>query len=86
MNTPGVAGGNWQWRFRAGELNDWHVGRLAEMAELYGRAPEKPDAEKKPSAATGTAVRVAADGNGAGGDAADAGGEADEPAERHPHD
>ena len=32
------------------------------------------------------AVRVAADGNGAGGDAADAGGEADEPAERHPHD
>jgi 4-alpha-glucanotransferase len=62
MNTPGVAGGNWQWRVRDGMLNDWHVGRLAEMAELYGRAPEKPDAEKKPSAATGTVVRAAADG------------------------
>ena len=83
MNTPGVAGGNWQWRFRAGELNDWHVGRLADMAELYGRAPEKPDAAKKPSAATGTVVRVAADGNGTGD--ADAGAGADEPAGRHPH-
>ena len=62
MNTPGVASGNWQWRFRAGELNDWHVGRLAEMAELYGRAPEKPDAARKPSAATGTVVRSAPDG------------------------
>ena len=56
MNFPGVASGNWQWRFRAGAIGDWHVGRLAEMAELYGRAPEKPDAVKKPSAATGTAV------------------------------
>jgi 4-alpha-glucanotransferase len=56
MNVPGVAGGNWQWRFKADAINDWHVGRLAEMAELYGRAPEKPGAVKKPSAATGTAV------------------------------
>src|SRR5262249_18475716 len=56
MNLPGTASGNWQWRFRADAINDWHVGRLAEMAELYGRAPEKPDAKKKPSAATGTAI------------------------------
>ena len=62
MNTPGVASGNWQWRFTAGALTDWHVGRLAEMAELYGRAPEKPDAVRKPSAATGTVVAVAGDG------------------------
>ena len=58
MNYPGRPSGNWQWRFRGDALNDWHVGRLAEMAELYGRAPEKPDAVKKPSAATGTVVRL----------------------------
>jgi 4-alpha-glucanotransferase len=56
MNFPGVASGNWRWRFRSGAIGDWHVGRLAEMTDLYGRAPEKPDAVKKPSAATGTAV------------------------------
>jgi len=60
MNFPGEPSGNWQWRFRAGAIGDWHVGRLAEMAELYGRAPEKPGAVKKPSAATGTAVAAAA--------------------------
>jgi len=60
MNLPGVASGNWQWRFRAGAIGDWHTGRLAEMTELYGRAPEKPGAVKKPSAATGTAIAVAA--------------------------
>ena len=79
MNTPGVAGGNWQWRFRAGALNEWHVGRLAEMAELYGRAPEKPDAVKKPSAATGTVVRTAAD------DADGDGGQPDEGDAGQPH-
>ena len=79
MNTPGVAGGNWQWRLRAGALNEWHVGRLAEMAELYGRAPEKPDAVKKPSAATGTVVRTAAD------DADGDGGQPDEGDAGQPH-
>jgi 4-alpha-glucanotransferase len=71
MNTPGVASGNWQWRFTAGALNDWHVGRLAEMAEMYGRAPEKPDAVKKPSAATGTVVAVAGNGADVGDDDVD---------------
>ncbi|HEY8515823.1 MAG TPA: 4-alpha-glucanotransferase [Candidatus Binatia bacterium] len=62
MNHPGRPSGNWQWRMRADAITDWHVGRLAEMAELYGRAPEKPGAVKKPSAATGTVVRAATDG------------------------
>jgi 4-alpha-glucanotransferase len=71
MNFPGVASGNWQWRFHAGAIGDWHVGRLAEMAELYGRAPEKPDAVKKPSAATGTAVAAGAPGDRADDDELD---------------
>jgi len=56
MNTPGIAGGNWQWRFRSGDLRDWHVGRLAEMAELYGRAPAQRGPGSTPAAAAGTAA------------------------------
>ncbi|MEW6272245.1 MAG: 4-alpha-glucanotransferase [Thermodesulfobacteriota bacterium] len=69
MNYPGRPSGNWQWRFRPGTITDWHVGRLAEMAELYGRAPEKPGAVKKPSAATGTAIAVGATDGGPSGEA-----------------
>ncbi len=40
MNTPGRASGNWTWRFRWEQIEPWMVSRLAEMAELYGRAPQ----------------------------------------------
>jgi 4-alpha-glucanotransferase len=37
MNTPGIAGGNWGWRFRWEELPAGATERLREAAELFGR-------------------------------------------------
>lgn len=37
MNTPGVAAGNWQWRFRESEYDSEIVNRLKRLTELYDR-------------------------------------------------
>lgn len=37
MNIPGTTDGNWRWRFRADQLTDSHVNRLAELTDIYGR-------------------------------------------------
>lgn len=37
LNTPGVAEGNWSWRFTDADLNDKLAARLFETAKLYGR-------------------------------------------------
>lgn len=37
MNTPGVAAGNWQWRYTADMLTDELAARLKSVTELYGR-------------------------------------------------
>lgn len=37
MNTPGIAGGNWRWRFRWEQLQPWMVSRLRELTEQTGR-------------------------------------------------
>ena len=37
MNTPGILGGNWQWRMTPGQLSDALAGTLAEYARIYGR-------------------------------------------------
>ncbi|NBC47031.1 MAG: 4-alpha-glucanotransferase [Gammaproteobacteria bacterium] len=39
MNRPGVAIGNWQWRFQWDELDDALPARFAHLVELYGRRP-----------------------------------------------
>ena len=39
MNMPGVATGNWRWRVPPGQPDDWALGRLTEMTEVYGRVP-----------------------------------------------
>lgn len=42
FNTPGAPQGNWQWRFRAEQLEQLarqSTGYLRELAALYGRAP-----------------------------------------------
>ena len=44
FNTPGVAAGNWQWRYRAEQLStlrEQSSGYLYELGALYGRLPEK---------------------------------------------
>jgi 4-alpha-glucanotransferase len=38
MNTPGVAEGNWKWRFRPEQFRDGMIERLAEMTVRYRRA------------------------------------------------
>jgi 4-alpha-glucanotransferase len=42
MNQPGRPAGNWGWRLRDGVLTDAVLGRLADLTELYGRAPAAP--------------------------------------------
>ncbi|MDR2452378.1 MAG: 4-alpha-glucanotransferase [Candidatus Accumulibacter sp.] len=41
MNRPGIAEGNWEWRFTWNQVAAWHAERLAELARLYGRAPRR---------------------------------------------
>lgn len=41
MNTPATGEGNWQWRFRDGDLTDELAARLREMTELFGRVDGK---------------------------------------------
>lgn len=40
MNTPGILGGNWQWRMLPGQLTDALAQKIAGMTHLYGRAEE----------------------------------------------
>ena len=40
MNTPGVTGGNWQWRYRSGALDDEIALWLADLTLTYGRTPK----------------------------------------------
>ena len=37
MNTPGIAGGNWQFRFKDGSLSDEKADGLAYLTKLYNR-------------------------------------------------
>jgi 4-alpha-glucanotransferase len=37
MNTPGTAGGNWEWRLRTGQLDDDSMARLARLTRETGR-------------------------------------------------
>ena len=45
MNYPSRAGGNWRWRYRAGDLTAALGQRLAEMTEVYGRWPQDSQAD-----------------------------------------
>ncbi|MBI3957382.1 MAG: 4-alpha-glucanotransferase [Chloroflexi bacterium] len=40
MNLPGTSVGNWQWRFRAGQIDHLTVERLADATILFGRDPK----------------------------------------------
>lgn len=48
FNSPGVAAGNWQWRFRPEQLGRLYLDSstyLRELGELYGRVPSSSDSE-----------------------------------------
>jgi hypothetical protein len=38
MNIPGVAEGNWNWRFQWDQIGDELPGRLTHLVKLFGRA------------------------------------------------
>jgi 4-alpha-glucanotransferase len=40
FNRPGVAGGNWRWRLKPGQLTPDVLQRLGAMADTYDRAPQ----------------------------------------------
>jgi len=40
MNKPGIATGNWRWRFHADQFRPELISRLAEFTTLYNRAPK----------------------------------------------
>jgi 4-alpha-glucanotransferase len=48
MNRPGVASGNWEWRFSEAQLTPDVVKRMRGMSESYGRVPRTPPAEPPP--------------------------------------
>jgi 4-alpha-glucanotransferase len=41
MNKPGVAEGNWRWRFRSEQFRPELIGRLAELTMLHNRETRK---------------------------------------------
>lgn len=41
MNSPGLAEGSWEWRFRWNQVEPWHADRLAELVRLHGRMPRR---------------------------------------------
>ncbi len=43
MNVPGVAGGNWEWRFRPDQFRAGAIERLAEWTARYNRLPKHPE-------------------------------------------
>jgi len=45
MNFPSTASGNWQWRYTADMLTDGIARGLAELTELFGRAPTEDQEE-----------------------------------------
>jgi len=49
MNFPGLAEGNWAWRYRRESLSEWLSSRLKQLSETYGRAPQpqQEDSEDK---------------------------------------
>ena len=47
MNTPGVAAGNWAWRFRSDYLNSALAERLKELCITYGRDRMRMEADKQ---------------------------------------
>ena len=38
MNIPSTRKGNWQWRFKDGQIREEIANRLRELTELYGRS------------------------------------------------
>ena len=38
MNTPGILGGNWQWRMLPGQITPELTARIARMTNIYGRS------------------------------------------------
>jgi 4-alpha-glucanotransferase len=58
MNHPGLADGNWAWRYYRGQLHREHANRLAGLTEIFGRAPLTPEDEDEPESGSAQATTV----------------------------
>ena len=47
MNSPGVLGGNWQWRMEKDQFGEEEICWLRELSEIYGRLPAAEDTKKE---------------------------------------
>ena len=47
MNSPGVLGGNWQWRMEKDQFGEEEISWLRELSEVYGRLHVKEDTKKE---------------------------------------
>ena len=41
MSTPGILGGNWQWRMEEDAIDEALTQKIAEYTRIYGRAPKE---------------------------------------------
>jgi 4-alpha-glucanotransferase len=41
MNIPGTESGNWQWRFKFGQIDNNKIKMFTDFVTIYGRAPKK---------------------------------------------
>jgi len=53
MNKPGIAEGNWRWRFRLDQFKPEVIDRLREITHLYNRIPQEVVKETGPQTAAG---------------------------------
>ena len=58
MNLPGRPAGNWAWRVRWEQLEDWRLERLAEWTQAYGRSGEQGAADPGAPVAAEDAARA----------------------------
>ena len=43
MNTPGILGGNWQWRMLPGEASDALAKKIYDMTVMYSRTEKRAE-------------------------------------------
>jgi len=56
MNLPGTSKGNWEWRFRSGQLTEGICRRFAQLTQIYKRTPITPEIPSRNTQTTDRAI------------------------------